>query len=151
MKYFLGIGLGFLILWSCSTSNKTTATGDLASTEDIALNSKVSDTVRIANDSLEYEIIIIDPKFSNWLVRNTIKPRGYYTQKYLETKNDLLVTNYNIRVQNPVSFDPNLYQLTIDYRPEIDYGYEVNYLLYNYFVFFQLSNNVNLAGFVPRL
>lgn len=34
----------------------------------------VTDTLRIANDSLEYEIIIIEPGFNSWLV--TQPPRG---------------------------------------------------------------------------
>lgn len=94
-----------------------------------------SDTVRIANDSLEYEIIIIEPGFNQWLA--TQMPRGFNEQFWLENRNIFLVTEYNNRVLNPTQFDPNLYQLQIDYKPNIDYGYEVNYLLFNWFEFFQ--------------
>ena len=38
-----------------------------------------NDTVRIANDELEYEVIIIDPGFSTWL-NSTALPRNYYSQ-----------------------------------------------------------------------
>lgn len=94
-----------------------------------------SDTVRIANDSLEYEILIIEPGFNQWLA--TQRPRGFYEQFWLENRNIFLVTTYNNRVLNSSQFDPNLYLLPIDYQSNIDYGYEVNYLLFNWFEFFQ--------------
>lgn len=96
---------------------------------------KMSDTVRIANDSLEYEILIIEPGFNQWLV--TQMPRGFYEQFWLENRNIFLVTEYNNRVLNPTQYDANLYQLQIDYKPNVDYGYEVNYLLFNWFEYFQ--------------
>ena len=52
---------------------------------------KVFDTVRIANDSLEYEVIIIDAGFSSWM-NGRSKPRGYYGIDYLENRNQLYVT-----------------------------------------------------------
>jgi len=93
------------------------------------------DTIRIANDSLEYEIIIIEPGFNAWLA--TQKPRGFYNQNYLEQRNIPFVTIYNQRVLNPSRYNPNLYQQQINYDFNVDYGYEVNYLLYNYFIYFQ--------------
>ncbi|MDP5077261.1 MAG: DUF6146 family protein [Nonlabens sp.] len=97
--------------------------------------SAVNDTVRIANDSLEYEIIIIEPGFYGWLA--TQPPRGYYTQSAMEISNNFKVTNYNLRVNNPTAYDASLYVFRIDYERNVDYGYEVNYMLYNYFLFFE--------------
>ncbi len=94
-----------------------------------------NDTVRIANDSLEYEIIIIEPGFNQWLA--TQMPRGFNEQFWFENRNIFLVTEYNNRVLNPNQFDANLYLQQIDYKQNIDYGYEVNYLLWNWFQFFQ--------------
>ncbi len=37
--------------------------------------------------------------------------------------------------------------MRIDYNPQIDYGYEVNYLLYNYFLFFQREYDQQLGPF----
>lgn len=106
------------------------------------------DTVRIANDSLEYEVIIIDPGFSTWL--NSIAlPRGYYSQFYLENKNRFYITEWNNRAQQPLRFDPNLYEMTINYDPQINYGYEVNYLIYNYMIYFQNRYKQRLFGNVP--
>jgi hypothetical protein len=39
--------------------------------------------------------------------------------------------------------------MRIDYNPGINYGYEVNYLIYNYMIYFQNTNKQKLAGYVP--
>jgi hypothetical protein len=108
----------------------------------------INDTVRIANEELEYEVIIIDPGFSTWL--NTIAlPRGYYSQSYLESKNQLYVSEWNNRAIQPLRYNPNLYEMTINYNPAINYGYEVNYLIYNYMIYFQNTYKQRLFGHVP--
>lgn len=95
----------------------------------------VNDTVRIVNDSLKYELIVIEPGFFSWLVIQP--PRGFYAQSTLEIRNNIYVREYNMRVNNSINYDSNLYIWRIDYDPKVNYGYEVNYLLYNYFLFFQ--------------
>lgn len=133
MKKFLIIFILGLTIYSCGSTQDRNFNGNQ---QGVATN----DTVRIANDSLEYEIIIIEPGF--FLFLNSIaRPRGYYGQNYLETKNRFLVQEYNNRVRQPQTFNPNLYVQEINYEPNIDYGYEVNYLLYNYFVFFSREYN----------
>ncbi len=102
---------------------------------NVASANDLSDTLRIANDSLEYEILIIEPGFNAWLV--TQRPRGYYSESFLEMRNRQYVTEYNQRVLQPIRFDPNVYIQQINYESYIHYGYEVNYLLYNYFLFFE--------------
>jgi len=92
------------------------------------------DTIRIANEEIEYEIIIIDVGFNSWILTNA-KPRNFYSQQYLEAKNRIFVSSWNQRVLS--FYNTNLYGFQIDYDFGIDYGYEVNYLLYNYFLFFQ--------------
>ncbi len=104
------------------------------------ITANTNDTVRIANDSLEYEIIIIEPGFSLF-INSIARPREYYSQSYLENKNRFLVLDYNARVREPFRFNPNLYVQEINYDPGTNYGYEVNYLLYNYFVFFSREYN----------
>jgi hypothetical protein len=109
---------------------------------------KESDKVRIANDSLEYEVIIIDPGFNSWLATNA-RPRNYYSESYLEARNQTFVNEWNLRANQPQRYG-DLYTMRIDYDPRIHYGYEVNYLLYNYMVYFQITNKQAFAGFVPR-
>lgn len=131
------------LIMACSTKNTLPDKKTAANT-----TAAKGDTVRIANDSLEYEVIIIDPGFNSWLASRA-RPRGYYGQSYLENKNRFWVTEWNIRAGSPQRYG-DMYQMMIDYRPQINYGYEVNYLLYNYLVFFQQSNNQQLGGIVPQ-
>ncbi|HOD10020.1 MAG TPA: DUF6146 family protein [Flavobacterium sp.] len=113
-------------------------------------NLKPSDTVKIANEELEYEVIIIDPGFSSWILGRA-QPRGFHSETFLENRNRIYVAEWNRRAMQPLSFNPNLYEMQIDYNPNIHYGYEVNYLIYNYFIYFQITYKQQLAGFVPRI
>lgn len=110
---------------------------------------KADDVVRIANDSLEYEVIIIDSGFNSWLLTNA-RPRGYYSETFLENKNYIYVTEWNMRALQPQRYNPDLYGMQINYDPNIHYGYEVNYLIYNYMVYFQITNRQQLAGVAVR-
>ena len=116
----------------------------------MAFDQKVGDTVEISSDSTEYEIIIIEPGFNFWL-QSIARPEGYYSQSFLENRNQIYVINYNQRVLQPMRYSPSLYEWQIDYNPNIDYGYEVNYKLYNYFIYFQRKYNQRLGPFVPRI
>lgn len=143
MKKIIVPLLFLVVLASCHFDKNITTK---AKTPD---KSKASDRVRIANDSLEYEVIIIDPGFSSWLA-STAQPRNFYSESYLEGRNQVYVTEWNNRVNQPQRYNPNLYEMRIDYSPNIHYGYEVNYLIYNYMVYFQITNKQQFGGFVPR-
>ena len=118
--------------------------------DEPAKHSVENDTVSIKSDKVEYEIIIIEPGFNAWLY-GTARPQGYYDQQFLENRNRLYVMEWNLRVIQPLSYDPNLYVLRIDYDPSIDYGYELNYKLFNYFIYFQLKYKQQLTAIVPRI
>lgn len=146
MKTFIYILLvgGFIL--GCSTSKKV-----LPKNKDEKIEALVqNDTVTIANDELEYEIIIIEPGFNFWLASRA-RPEGFYSQQYMENRNYQYVIEWNQRVNQPQQYRSDLYEMQIDYQPNIDYGYEVNYKLYNYFIYFQLTYNQRLSGFVPRI
>lgn len=128
-----------IFLVSCQSNKKMT-------TEN--LEKITSDTIRIANDELEYEVLIIDGRFSSWFNTNA-KPRGYYSLEHLEIRNRFWVMEWNARTRNPQL--ANLYDMPINYQTNINYGYEVNYMLYNYLVYFQLTNNQQLGGFPARI
>ena len=128
MKNLAFILMVLAIIIGCSQSKSV-----VADKKPVATNAK--DTIRIANDSLEYEIIIIEPGFDSWLV--TAKPRSFYSLTYLENKNKFFVAEWNRRVLEPFRYNPDLYGMRIDYEPHVHYGLEVNYLLYHYFVYFQ--------------
>ncbi|MTH14335.1 DUF6146 family protein [Flavobacterium sp. LC2016-01] len=148
MKKFIYISIVLFTIIACSTASKNDAVAVNTPKVNKAVNKAVSDTVKIVNDSLEYEVIIIDNGFSTWLV-SMAQPRQYYSLSYLENKNFLYVTEWNNRVRQPQVYNPNLYEMLIDYRPEIHYGYEVNYLIYNYMIYFQNTYKQKLWGYVP--
>ncbi|MEW5675911.1 DUF6146 family protein [Flavobacterium enshiense] len=130
------------IIFGCNPTSKPVAENQVSQ--------KANDTVRIANDEMEYEIIIIDGGFNYWL-NSTAKPRGFYPQSHLEARNVPWVTEWNNRSRSPKNNqERDLFLMQIDYQNGTDYGYEVNYLLYNYLVYFQMKNNIRLGGFVPR-
>lgn len=134
MKKIAFLIIALIFVYSCATTQTDQKmTKSISSTDSTKVTE--NDTVRIANDSLEYEIIIIDPGFSTFLA-SIARPENYYSQSYLENKNQFLVIDYNQRVMQPFRYSPDLYEQQINYDPRIDYGYEVNYKLYNYFVFF---------------
>lgn len=134
-------------LLSCGTQKEAL---DISSEEQAVFNSNDEQEVEIKDEKTEYEIIIIEPGFYVWL-QSIARPEGYYSQSFLENRNRLLVMNWNQRVLQPQAFNPNLYELQINYEPGIDYGYEVNYKLYNYFIYFQRKYNQRLGPFLPRI
>ena len=137
MKYLLFFIAISLAIYSCD-STKSTMKGETNT------SMTENDTVRIANDSLEYEILIIEPGFNSWLV--TQQPRGYYGLNYLENKNNIYVTNWNMRALNPSRFDSSIYENVIEYNSQVNYGLEVNYKLFNYFQFAQQKYKMRLDG-----
>lgn len=134
-------------LSSCGTQKEALAISDK---EKEIFASQSEEPVEISDEKTEYEIIIIEPGFNIWL-QSVARPEGYYSKSFLENRNQILVLNWNQRVLQPNRFNPNLYELQINYDPQIDYGYEVNYKLYNYFVFFQRRYNQRLGPFLPRI
>lgn len=143
MKNFISFIIIALLIISCSSTKSTSS-----KKEGVASVAK-NDTVRIANEELEYEVIIIDPGFSSWLASRA-RPRNHYSQNYMETRNRVWVTNWNINV-NSSGRNRGLFEMSINYDNNIDYGYEVNYLLFNYLTYFQITNNIQLGGFSARI
>lgn len=141
MKNLIYIGVILSVIFGC-TGTKNTANKTFKQTDKAVQN----DTIRIANEELEYEVIIIDPGFNSWFY-SYAKPRDFYSQQYLEARNRVWVTEWNTRANQ----GKRLFDMSIDYQNNINYGYEVNYMLYNYLTYFQLTNNIKLGGFVPRI
>lgn len=132
-----------LSLVSCNTKAQITANNEVANAKVIK-----GDTVKIANDAIEYSVYIIDPGFTHWLQSRSFA-RGYHSEIFLENKNRWYVEEWNRRVLQPQRYDSKLYEMQINYDPRIRYGYEVNYLIYNYMVYFQNTYKQNLFGIVP--
>ncbi|WP_370213653.1 DUF6146 family protein [Mesoflavibacter profundi] len=138
MKYLSLTFLLVILFYSCGPKKQIT-------TSDDQVNIQKGDTIKISNVESDYEIIIIEPGFNNYL-NSIARPEGFYSQTFLENKNIFYVQAWNNRVLQPQIFSPNLYEMQINYQQNIDYGYEVNYKLYNYFIYFQNKYKQNLLG-----
>lgn len=151
MKNFIYICLSAsLLLVHLSACNSSRKSVQITDQEQMAFRETEQDTVTIADDESDYEIVIIEPGFQTWL-SSVARPEGYYSQSFLENRNEILVTNWNQRVLEPLRYDPMLYEMQINYDPGVDYGYDVNYKLYNYFIYFQRKYNQRLGPFLPRI
>ena len=146
--FTLGVAILFVLFLANCTSTKQAIS--VTDEEKAAFSQTEGDTITIRDEKTEYEIIIIEPGFDFWL-QSIAKPEGYYSQSFLENRNRIMVIEWNQRVMQPYKYNSNLYELRIDYDPNIDYGYEVNYKLYNYFIYFQRKYNQRLGPFVPRV
>lgn len=105
-----------------------------------------SDTLRFEpageeSDSVEYELIVMDPGYESYLM---MQPHmEYHSKQYYENWNLRYVREWNYRHSQPLRYG-DFYETYIDYRPDIDYGMELNYRLYYYFRFFEKENGVDL-------
>jgi len=132
-KHIYTLAVIMLFFWACGSSNLNNK------------NIEKEEPVVIANDSLEYEIIIFDIGFNAFL-NSIAQPEGFYSQSYMEARNIAWVTTWNNRFLNPQRFNDSIYENQIDYQSNIDYGYEVNYKLFNYFLFAQRKYKMSLGG-----
>lgn len=94
-----------------------------------------------ASDSVEYELIVMDPGYESYLAMQP--SMEFYSKHYYENWNMRYVREWNYRHSQPLRYG-DMYQTYIDYRPNIDYGLELNYKLYHYFRFFEKENGVDL-------
>lgn len=147
IKILILISICLIVFNNCKTSKERISISD---DEKTSFNKTEGDTITISSDVTEYEIIIIEPGFNFWL-QSTARPEGFYSQTYLENRNQIYVSEWNRRVLQPQRYNPNLYELEINYQPNINYGYDVNYKLYNYFIYFQRKYNQRLGPFMPRI
>lgn len=123
------------MLFSCSTSYPHPSPENEMSFEE--------------NEEGEYDIIVFDPQYESFLVTRAF-PKEFYSESYYKNRNIMLVTEWNIRHSQPMRFDPNLYEVHIDYNPQIDYGLDFEYKLYNFFMFVEWKYGVDLDGRVNR-
>ncbi len=108
-----------------------------------------NDTIRISNKDEEFDVVIFDPGFNSWFNTNA-RPRNFYTQNFLETRNRIWVTEWNNRAMQPQRYG-DIYDFPINYNSTTDYGFEVNYMIFNYLTYFQIKYNQRLGPFVPRV
>ena len=128
-----------IFVFACNSSKEITKT------ENETTQIKAGDTIEISGDNLEYDVIIIEPGFGQYLA-SIAKPEGFYAQSYMESRNIRYVQEWNRRFLMPSQYNSDLYEMEINYRHGVNYGYDVNYKIYNYFIYFQNTYKQNLLG-----
>ncbi|SMO67007.1 hypothetical protein SAMN06265379_104271 [Saccharicrinis carchari] len=130
--------LFMLAVMACHTTKPVTK-GDTAT-------AKISEAT---SDSTQYELIVMDARFDSFLA--TQPPKSFYSNQYLSNWNQQYVTEWNIRHNNTLRYG-DFYETRIDYSPHIDYGIDLNYQLYNYFLFIEKEYGIVLIrrGKTPR-
>lgn len=108
------------------------------SQKDIVRIESESDSI----DSVEYILIVDELGFESWMATNT-KRVWYYTYEYYQAWNRIYVIEFNQRVLTGADYP---FVKTIHYDNSIDYGLELNYKLYWYFMFIQKKYNVSLLA-----
>ncbi len=142
MKYLniFIITVSFFIVGCGNTSNSTKTSISSQPTQ-----SQVIETIHITNGT-DFDITFTDKGFYSWLENQA--PKTDFYESSLEIKNLQYVSEWNRRVANPNIYDKNLYQQKIDYKvnPERHYGLDVNYELYQYFIFFEQHHETLLKN-----
>jgi len=141
IKYFSVLIVILLIVSSCG-STSTNKTSEANKYPILKLDN-------VDSDSTEYDIIISDVGYESFLA--TQKPMNFYSQKYYESWNRYYVQDWNDKVRNSIYHSPkyqNVFDMLIEYDHSIDYGIEVNYKLYYYFMFVEKRYGVRFN--VPR-
>ncbi len=122
----------FISLWALSSCGVAHKSATDAPGQSVEL---------VAEDSLAYELLVLDPRFNSFLM--TQPSAEFYSQSYYENWNHRYVLEWNNRHRNPFRYG-DFYQTEIDYDPHVDYGLELNYQLYYYFLFIRHNYGIEL-------
>jgi hypothetical protein len=132
-KLFLLLSLSILI-FACTT-NQTS--------QNTVVNKDENSMKFEPNEDGEYDIIIMDPQYDVYL-KSVALPKDYYSMDYYKQRNRLYVMIWNQRHMQPMSYNPDLYAVSIDLDPSVDYGYEFEYKLFNFFRFIESKYRVRI-------
>lgn len=91
----------------------------------------------------EYEATVFDPGFDSFLAMQ--QPKEFYSEANLKSKNTLMVVEWNYRYNQPLRYDPLIYEVKIDYESAIQYGLDVEYKLYMFFKFMEKQHKISLT------
>lgn len=95
------------------------------------------------NDDGEYDIIVLDPQYDVYL-KSIALPKTFYTKQYYKQRNRQYVIIWNQRHLQPFAYNPDLYAVSIDLDPTVDYGYDFEYKLFNFFKFIEYKYHVRI-------
>lgn len=97
---------------------------------------------KLREEKVEYEVIVFDAGYDGFLA--TQKPKEFYSESYLKGKNALMINEWNYRHRLPKQYNPDIYELSIDYDTNTDYGLDVEYKLYMFLRFMEKEHKMSL-------
>ncbi|HEY4538969.1 MAG TPA: DUF6146 family protein [Faecalibacter sp.] len=89
----------------------------------------------------EYDIIVFDPQYDIFL-KTHARPQNYQSHEFYKNRNRFYVSIWNQRHMMPSVYNPDLYAVSIDLDPNIEYGHEFEYKLYQFFKFIEWKYRV---------
>ncbi len=123
-----------LLFFACST-NQTTKN---------SIPNKESNSLKFEpNEEGDYDIVVFDPQYDVYL-KSIALPKESYSKQYYEQMNRLYVMIWNQRHMQPLVYNPDLYAVSIDLDPSVDYGYDFEYKLFNFFRFIEHKYRVRI-------
>ena len=121
------------VLYCCSSSKPV-------SQNDNNTGIEITDTSK--QDTTEYELIVLDPGFDSYLASLPYS-KDFYSNSYYRNWIIQYVNEWNIRQANPLRYG-DFYETPIAYDPNVDYGIDLNFKLYHYFLFIEKEYGIHL-------
>lgn len=101
---------------------------------------KVTDAESVDSDSVKYELIIFEPGFESWFITRNLKAAAH-SENYYKHWNQIYVSEWNrLYLSGHPLLDNQIY-----YDPFVDYGFDINYKLYYYFLFVEDKYNITIV------
>lgn len=97
----------------------------------------------IEGDTIQYKFPVSDRGYENFLTKQPAKE--FYSESFYKAWNNWYVIEWNNR--NRHRNNPRIFNTYIEYNSNTEYGLEVEYRLYNFFLYFENLNNIRL---LPR-
>ncbi len=137
LKYQVMRFLSFIIIlgliYSCNTSKKLS--------DDKSPKAYLE---HHTEDSTVYELIVLDPGYETFL-QSQAQPIHFYSNNYYQTWNVRYVAEWNLRHSDALRYG-DFYETRINYDALEDYDIELNYRLYNYFLFIEKRYGIVLIN-----
>lgn len=95
------------------------------------------------NDDGEWDIDVIDTQY-DYFLHAIAKPMSMYTESYLKTRNQFLVSEWNSYYYS--GRYRNIIESAIDYDPNENYGLKFEYKLYQVFAYVHWKYGLRMQG-----
>ncbi len=97
-------------------------------------------------DSVEYELIVMDAGFETWYTLQD-SPARYRSQQYYEGWNQQYVSAWNYLSTQPGR--RSFFQTIVGYEPGVDYGFKLNHKLFYYFQYVEHVLGIPILSYHP--